>query len=158
MLTFICAGALVFYNPKNTAMILKIKEPPDNFSSNAKWLLNAIGWSSFSIAITAGTLLYNSSTGVSVQAAIAIGILPRLYIVFNYYVTLNNHPKDFTMVIHALVPVYGVAVVCIASMFTNNIPILDNMGPTDGGLVFGKMCSISGIMLMIAPKQFAKML
>lgn len=154
LLTFFCASMLALCSPEYASKKFKIKKPSYDMSSNARWLLHAIGWCNLSTAVTTAPLLYNTS--LSVWSSIALGTIPRAFVTFYYYV--QSHPQDFTMVIHSYAPVYACIVACTSAIFHDSIPMLENMDPATGVIFIANLYIISGVALMVAPTQFSAVL
>jgi len=156
-LTLFCGCFLAF---SNAAKAFQITKDTTQISANSKWLLNAIGYANISTGVTTLLLLY-ASEYLTTSQAIALGILPRIYTMIRYYIFGSNN-KEFTLVLHGLVPTYGIILALIATMFPEKLPEgliagLD-IDPELAMKIIGYIYLSAGTALIIAPVPFGQLL
>lgn len=160
-LTIFCGCFLAFCTPEKAAKAFQITKDTNQINVNSKWLLTAIGYANLSTGITAFLLLYASEYSTTPQA-IAFGILPRIYTMIRYY-AFGSNDKDFTLLLHGLVPAYGTISALIATMFPEHLPaglpIADVDIEAESAMkAIGYIYLSAGAFLMIAPVPFGKLL
>jgi len=161
-LTIFCGCFLAFSTPDKAVNAFQITKNTSQISINSKWLLTAIGYANLSTGITSLLLLY-ASEYLTTPQAVALGILPRIYTMVRYYVFRPNN-KDFTLMLHGLIPAYGIISALIATMFPEHLPaglltrINLDIEPESAMKAIGYIYLSAGALLMIAPVPFGKLL